>query len=102
MKTLLKLSWRNIWRNKRRTFITLASIFFAVFFSVFMNSVQKGAWIRMLDNVVNFYFGYAQIHQKGFWDEQSIEKAFQMNEEIKKLPQQVSKLEGMVDRKSVV
>jgi len=98
MKTLLKLSWRNIWRNKRRTFITVASIFFAVFFSVFMNSVQRGAWVRMLDNVVNFYFGYAQIHQKGFWDEQSIEKAFQMNAEIEKLPQQVSGLEGMVPR----
>ena len=63
---LLKLAWRNIWRNKRRTMITAASIFFAVLFSVFMNSIQKGAWIRMLDNVVNFYYGYGQIQKKGY------------------------------------
>ena len=33
MKKILNLAWRNIWRNKRRTLITAASVFFAVLFS---------------------------------------------------------------------
>ena len=66
---LLTLAWRNIWRNKRRTFITIASVAFAVFFAVFMQSIQKGAWDHMLDNVVNFYYGYAQVQQNDYWEE---------------------------------
>lgn len=73
---LFRLAWRNIWRNKRRTLITLASILFAVLLSSFMESLQKGAWNNMINNVVNFHTGYIQVHQKGFWEEQSLDYCF--------------------------
>lgn len=38
-----------------------------------------------MDNVVNFYFGYAQIHTKGYWEEQSINKAFEPTAELNAL-----------------
>ncbi|MCB9283217.1 MAG: ABC transporter permease [Lewinellaceae bacterium] len=82
MTTIFKLAWRNIWRNKRRTYITLASIFFAVLLSAFMVAFQKGAWDRMIDNVVGYYYGYAQVHEKGYWSEQSIDKAFAIPSEL--------------------
>ncbi len=95
---LFKLASRNIWRNKRRTLITAASILFAVFFAVTMNSIQKGAWDRMLDNVVNFYYGYGQIHTEGYWEDQTIDKAFALNENLNSLPQKIKKLKGLVPR----
>jgi ABC-type lipoprotein release transport system permease subunit len=98
MKTLIKLAWRNIWRNRRRTLITASSILFAVLLSVFMESVQKGAWDRMVDNVVNFYFGYVQIHSKGYWDEQSIDRAFAMEGSLADLPQSVPGILTLVPR----
>jgi ABC-type lipoprotein release transport system permease subunit len=76
---ILKLSYKNIWRNKRRTLITAASILFAVFFAVLMKSIQVGAWGYMVDQVVNYYFGYGQIHTAGYWDEQNIDKAFALD-----------------------
>ena len=87
MTTIFKLAWRNIWRNRRRTFITMASIFFAVLLSAFMVAFQKGAWDRMIDNVVGYYFGYAQVHQDGYWKEQSIDKAFAIPTELQSAPQ---------------
>ncbi len=95
---LLKLSWRNIWRNKWRTGITAASIFFAVLFSIFMNSIQKGAWVRMMDNVVNFYYSYGQIQKKGYWEDKSINKSMVLNDEILNLPGEISGLEQVVPR----
>lgn len=94
----LKLAWRNIWRNKGRSFITMASIFFAVLFASFMNSFQKGAWVYMLDNVVNFYYGYAQIHAKGYWEDQSINNSFEYTSELEKIDQEIPKLRGIVPR----
>ena len=95
---LLKLAWRNIWRNKRRTLITVASILFAVLFSIFMNAFQKGAWVRMLDNIVNYYYGYAQIHQKGYWEEKTINDALELNEELWQLPSNIEGLEQIIPR----
>ncbi len=82
MFSIFKMAFRNIWRNKRRTLITATSIMFAVFFAVAMQSLQKGAWDNMVSSVINYYFGYAQVHKKGYWEEQSINKAFAVNDEI--------------------
>ena len=95
---LLKLAWRNIWRNKRRTLITAASIMFAVLFSSFMESLQKGAWGNMINNMVNYYYGYVQVHQKGFWEDQSIDNSFELQAELKSLPEQIPNLEAVVPR----
>ncbi|MBN1822646.1 MAG: ABC transporter permease [Prolixibacteraceae bacterium] len=72
----IKMAWRNIWRNKRRTLITVASIFFGVLLSSFMTSMQEGTYSRMIDNVVGFYSGYIQIHDSAFWDNKTIEYTF--------------------------
>jgi putative ABC transport system permease protein len=98
MRTIFKIAWRNIWRNKRRTFITAGSILFAVLLSVVMMSIQVGAWDKMVDNVVNFYFGYGQVHENGYWDEQTIDKSFSLTEELQALPGEVEHLEGLTPR----
>ncbi|MEO1451738.1 MAG: ABC transporter permease, partial [Bacteroidota bacterium] len=70
------LAWRNLWRNRRRTLITAAAIFFAVMLSVVMNSIQQGVYEKMIDNIVGLYSGYVQVHQKGYWDDQTMDYTF--------------------------
>ncbi|MCX2739814.1 ABC transporter permease [Pontibacter anaerobius] len=72
----LLLAWRNIWRNRRRTLITLASVAFAVFFSSLMQSMQTAAWGNLIDNAVRFYTGYIQIHHQGYWDDRTLDNSF--------------------------
>jgi putative ABC transport system permease protein len=71
---IARLAWRNIWRNKRRSLITMASVLFAVFFAVFLRSMQIGTYDNMIDNVVGAFSGHIQVHQKGYWEEQIIDK----------------------------
>ena len=78
----LKLAWRNIWRNKRRTIITLASIAFAVFFASITQSMQLGTYANMISNSVRFYTGYAQIHKSGYWEEKSLDNSFSLPENV--------------------
>ncbi len=95
---LFKLAWRNIWRNKRRTYITAASVLFAVLFASFMESLQKGAWRHMISNVVNYYYGYVQVHRTGYWEEQSIDKAFEYKPSLATLAEGVSEVENVLPR----
>ena len=72
---ILKIAWRNIWRNKKRSLITVASILIAIFLSLIMRSMQLGTYKGTIDNVVGSYTGYIQLHHKGYWDNRSIDNS---------------------------
>ena len=74
----MKLIWRNIWRNSRRAKITIASVFFAVFFCTLMNSVVNGLWEKMRDDALRTQTGHIQIHHKGYWDDKTIDNFMTM------------------------
>jgi putative ABC transport system permease protein len=95
---LLKLAWRNIWRNKRRTIITIVSIAFAVILSSIMRSMQLGSYERMIDNSVRFYTGYIQVHKAGYWDEQIIDNAFHPPDGLEETIQRMAHVEAAVPR----
>ncbi len=94
MKEYIKIAWRNIWRNKRRTIITAASIFVAVFLALIMRSFQVGSYDHMIKNMVQSYTGYIQIHSNGFWDDQTIDNTFACDE---KLMSTIRNNEGVTD-----
>ena len=70
---MFKLAWRNIWRNKGRSIITIAAVMFCVIFAVVLRSFQVGVWEHMVGDIVANNFGYLQVHQKGFWADQSLD-----------------------------
>lgn len=76
------LAWRNIWRNRRRSFITMGSITFAVILACVMRSMQLGSYERMIANAAEFYTGYIQIHQNGYWDDKTIDNTFSYSDEL--------------------
>jgi len=62
----LKMAWRNIWRNPRRTFLTIAAIAFASMILVFMLSFQLGCYETMINTSVKISTGHLQIQAKGY------------------------------------
>jgi len=80
-----KLAWLNLWRNKRRTIIAMASVFYAVVLSIFMQSLQMGTMEQMVANVAGAYSGYIQVHQKGYWDDQSLDNSLTANDSLAKI-----------------
>ncbi len=76
MKEIIKLAWRNLWRNKRRTIITASSIFFALFFAIGMRSFQLGTYDHMIRQVIESFSGYLQIQDAAYADDPSIDNAF--------------------------
>ena len=75
---MLKLAWRNIWRNKGRSVITIAAVMFCVIFAVVLRSFQVGVWENMIHEIVGNNFGYLQIHQEGFWGDQSLDRSLDL------------------------
>ena len=59
--TLIKIAYRNIWRNKRRTFFCIAAVGIAVFFIVLYSSMIEGM-LRNITEVVQIYdLGHVKV-----------------------------------------
>jgi putative ABC transport system permease protein len=77
-----RMAWRNLWRNKRRTLITAASVFFAVFFALVMRSFQLGAYDRLFRNVIESYTGYIQLQHRDYYDEPVLDNGFELDQTL--------------------
>lgn len=82
MTTYIKLAWRSIWRNKRRTLITISALVFAVVASVFMQSMNRGSHELIVDNMTRFQTGYIQIQDYRYEDEASLDNSFYYDGEL--------------------
>jgi len=92
------MAWRNLWRNKRRTIISITSILFAMFFALVMRSMQKGSYANMVDNVVGTYTGYIQIHGADYWDKKTIDESLDASEFPQGTITELRNVEGLVPR----
>lgn len=70
------LAWRNVWKNRRRTVLTLLTVMVGCAMIIFMKAAQKGAFSQMIEDAVTSNNGHIQIHEKGFWENMSIDYAF--------------------------
>jgi ABC-type lipoprotein release transport system permease subunit len=77
-----QLAWKNLWRNKRRTLITAASVFFAVFFALVMRSFQLGAYDRLFKNVIESYSGYLQLQHIDYFDDPNLDNSFEIDQTL--------------------
>ena len=67
-----KMAWRNIWRNPRRTILTISAIAFASLLLVFMLSFQFGSYETMINTSVKIQTGHLQIQARNYQDKKNI------------------------------
>ncbi len=82
MKSRIILAWRNIWRNRKRTYITLASIIFAVIIATFMRGLQLGSYDKMLYDAIRSSTGHLALMEKAFWDDKTMDNSMEFTSEL--------------------
>lgn len=69
MDTSFKMAWRNIWRNPRRTVLTMLAIGFGAALLVFSIGIQLGQYDMMISSSTRVFHGLLQVQKKGYLDE---------------------------------
>ncbi len=79
---LIKLAWRNLWRQKRRTILTALALALALVLSLFMRSMQEGSYANNIENSAKFSTGIIQLQHVEFEESQSIEDLLPATDEF--------------------
>jgi len=72
MDITLRLAWRNLWRQPRRTWLTTGAMVFSNVLLVFMISLQVGMYEMMIDNTLRATTGHLQVQAEGYKDDQKM------------------------------
>ncbi|MCD6454232.1 MAG: ABC transporter permease [Candidatus Aminicenantes bacterium] len=87
---MYKVAWRNLWRNKRRTILTISAIAFSVLVLIFMLSIESGTYEYTKDYATKIWNGKARIFKKGYFQKETITKSFTVDKKLKKLLESTS------------
>lgn len=74
---LIKLAWRNILRNKRRTIIASIAISIGLAALIFGDAFMIGMMENLIKTATDSFIGDAQIHRQGFRDTQEVSMTIQ-------------------------
>lgn len=72
MKLILKLGYRNLWRNRRRTLLTMSAMAVATLMVILMLGIYDGMLWDMIENATEMYHGHVKITADGYLDQRKV------------------------------
>jgi ABC-type lipoprotein release transport system permease subunit len=76
---LLRLAWRNLGRNPRRTALTTAAGVFATVLSMLNLAVADGSHVRWIEHAVKLYPGHFQVSLAGYREFRTLDYALPLD-----------------------
>ena len=68
------MAWRNLWRNRRRTLITLCGIVFGTFLAVLFTGMGDSMWGKMIDLTARMGGGHITIQHPEYLETPSLKR----------------------------
>lgn len=78
---IVKMAWRNLWRQRRRTMLTLISIAFGGFLAVLMTAMQDRSFADFIDNAARFGAGHVTLQHPEYQDQPTLTRSISLSEE---------------------
>jgi ABC-type lipoprotein release transport system permease subunit len=69
MTDYLQLAWKNLWRNRRRTLITLAAIAFSIMLVQALHNLSSGVYAGMIDSGVRAGSGHIAVYRQSYLED---------------------------------
>jgi ABC-type lipoprotein release transport system permease subunit len=87
----LRIAWRNLWRNRRRTALALTAIGLSQALVLFYGGILRGYADWMVETITGPMLGHAQVHAPGWQKERA------MDETIPHVAESIAAIRGVPD-----
>ena len=101
LMTIFRLAWRNLYRNRRRTWISAVTVAFAIFLLQLSYSMLIGMEDQSFDNLINYQTAHAKLYAEGYFEERedfSLDYALTDAESVQALMTDVAGVAGASPR----
>jgi len=95
---MIKLAWRNLWRNKRRTLITISSICFGLVLAIVFIGLGDGTYGTMIDSAARLGSGHVTLENPGYRKSLLTRLTLQSIDEVVKRVEGMREIEGWAPR----
>ena len=96
--SLARMAWRNLWRNRRRTTITLSAIVFGVFLAVILMATQDRNWADMIRLAARLGAGHVTIQHPEYLDSPTLTRPVEGTDELRRLAAENPRVIRVVER----
>ena len=95
---IIKLAWRNLWRNKRRTIITISSICFGLVLALVFIGLGDGTYGTMIDSAARLGSGHITLEHPDYRSSLLTRLTLQSTGEVTKYFKEINEIEGWAPR----
>ncbi len=95
---LFKIAWRNLWRQRRRTILTLISIAMGGFLAVMLTGTQDYTWVDLIDSSARLGSGHITIQHPEYLDRPTLSRTVQETDDKRATVEGDRSVEVAVDR----
>jgi len=95
---LWKMAWRNIWRRKRRTFITCFSVSFGLLYAVLSTGFGDWGYTKLVDDSASMGYGHVTFEPIDYNISPSLDKRISGTKELKDRIRSVDGVAKVIDR----
>ncbi len=98
MKTIFKIAWRNVWRNRLRSLVVIGSIILGIWSGVFVSGFSFGMNAQRTESMIQNNISHIQIHNKKWRDEKKLEYWVEDQQKIEDYLRQSSQVGNYASR----
>ncbi|MDC0231241.1 FtsX-like permease family protein [Aureispira] len=100
INTIIKIAWRNVWRNKLRSTIVISAIALGLWAGLFVMSLVLGLNEQRMNGAVNSYLSHLQIHNPKYLENPKLKYSLQEVKEAIKFLGKDSRIKAFSKRVS--
>lgn len=82
MNIELNMAWRNLWRHRKRTWLTVGAMVFSNVLLIFMLSLQLGSYQMMIEGSLKLFTGHVQLQHPDYLQQPKLRNAITDSERL--------------------
>jgi ABC-type lipoprotein release transport system permease subunit len=92
------MAWRNLWRNRRRTAVTLSGIAFGTMLAILFTGLGDASWTEMIGVAARMGGGHVTVQHADALDAPSLSRTVRDTDRIRRFAENVDGVERTVPR----